>query len=130
MTTDLTVPDTANQPNVELAYRVLDHIDAHPESWIQRHWWIDKAGCGAAGCFAGWTCALSGDVIEHGLVGGKHVADRAAELLGFEGEDDLDSRLGDLDPDEESTPFYGANRRADLGRIVETLFGPRPERAS
>lgn len=52
-------------PNAELAYRVLDHIDAHPESWIQKTWW-----CGSGGCFAGWTAELSGEHPDRSLVAG------------------------------------------------------------
>ncbi len=121
---------TGTKPNAELAYAVLDHIDAHPESWNQGKWW-----CGTGGCFAGWACALSGENPVHAdyswLAGGIHVSDRAAELLGFDDEEQMWNAtyeaLGEPDDEDMIGLFHGANTRADLGRIVEALFGPRPE---
>jgi len=121
-------------PNAELAYRVLDHIDAHPESWDQKRWW-----CGTSGCFAGWTVELSGEKIDgrnHVRVGSGefdvvHVGERAAQLLGFGGEGPLNdaarSALGgtDEDEDDEFELFWASNTREDIGRIVEAVFGPR-----
>lgn len=112
-------------PNAELAYKVLDHIDADPGSWNQRYW-ISRpvaAGCGTAACFAGWACMLSGDrpwwslgagsitdwVMTDG--GEQSVEQRAAELLGI---------------DENTGLFYSFNTREDLGRLVAEIFGPRP----
>jgi hypothetical protein len=116
-------------PNAELAYRVLDHIDAHPELWSQGLWW-SSAECGTAGCFAGWAVKLSGGdmtTLPAGLtpsvtaglgdLNGELVPYAAAHLLGIPGlatEDFAD----DL--------FSGDNTREDLGEIVEKLFGPRP----
>lgn len=34
------------KPNAELAYAVLDQIDAHPETWDQGDW-----DCGTTACF-------------------------------------------------------------------------------
>ena len=42
---------TASAPNAELAYRVLDHIDANPQQWDQGRW-IGQAECGTVACFA------------------------------------------------------------------------------
>jgi hypothetical protein len=39
-------------PNPVLARRVLEHIEAHPETWRQRDW-ARKTECGTAYCFAG-----------------------------------------------------------------------------
>jgi hypothetical protein len=74
---------TAPTPNAELAYKVLDHIDAHPQQWRQG-WWFTELDCGTAACFAGWACVLSGYK--------PHVADADAERIA--GETDM---LGDLD---------------------------------
>ena len=125
---------TAPTPNAELAWRVLDHIDAHPETWDQS-WWFIVTDCGTTGCFAGWTCVLSGDtpdtpgpigalaigegssMVELAQQGGyRHAADRAAELLGFGAND---ARADEL--------FGAGNTREDLGRLVAEIFGPRPD---
>lgn len=107
-------------PNAELAYRVLDHIDAHPESWNQGAWW-----CGTSGCFAGWTCALSGETPAGDYVDGVYVPERAAQLLGFDDRDHLDA-VSDAADGGEAWLFYSDNTREDLGRYVEAIFGPRP----
>lgn len=123
-------------PNAELAYRVLDQIDAHPEQWQQLSWISRPAGddCGTAGCFAGWTCMLSGDkpcwefadseetvtVIVEGQgnsLDGMLVGMRAVELLG-------------ITTDQKHDLFHELNTREDLGRLVAEIFGPRPGGAS
>lgn len=116
-------------PNAELAYKVLDHIDAHPELWRQDIY-IGKAECGTVACFAGWACILSGekpkfrswnrfstdvlDAAEFVFVG-----DRAEELLRA-------NRYVDEGTDYESDLFAEFNTRWDLGRLVAEIFGPRP----
>jgi hypothetical protein len=120
------------RPNAELAYRVLDHIDAHPEQWNQKRWW-----CGTSGCFAGWAVTLSGEqvnadacVTANGLI--MHVSDRAAQVLGFPDEDALIDAaieaMGGGIPEEDDAPalFNAGNTREDLGRLVAEIFGPRP----
>lgn len=111
-------------PNAELAYRVLDHIDAHPDSWNQGDWW-----CGTTGCFAGWAVTLSGckidpasGQVEHGPPDllGRSVSGAALKLLRTPPYTDVfDEECEDL--------FDGDNDREDLGRIVADLFGPRPQ---
>lgn len=122
------------KPNAELAYRVLDHIDAHPEQWYQPQWVTrpDGADCGTAACFAGWASLLSGDepawefagdeatetiLVKAGGGEPRMVGVRAAELLG-------------ITPDDKFDLFHEHNTREDLGRLVAEIFGPRPERAS
>lgn len=117
-------------PNAELAYRVLDHIDAHPEQWRQSVY-IGPAECGTAACFAGWACLLSGEEPNYrgipnlptaGLMSGNTVPERAEELLGA-------SRfLYDVthDHDDERDLFDEWNDRETLGEYVEEIFGPRP----
>lgn len=127
------------KPNAELAYKVLDHIDAHPDQWDQDVWWTDQhyAGCGSAGCFAGWAVVLSGGRIEFdgfnsiitGLaeLDGAHVSDAAAQLL------NADPYTADPDGGRDGCDLYlfsGGNDRTDLGRAVELIFGPRPGDAS
>ncbi len=118
---------TAPTPNAELAYRILDQIDADPESWRQSYWFT-LTDCGTAGCLAGWACMLSGDkaspygdltvgdtfaFVETADGQRVHAEDRAMELLGIELDDAY--RL-----------FSDTNTREDLGRLVAEIFGPRP----
>lgn len=116
-------------PNADLAYRVLDQIDAHPESWAQEAW-VD--GCGTAYCFAGWALTLTGHKLKphddgfielDGRVCARPyiVSGTAARELGISG---LDYRST------ASNLFYPYNTRKDLGRIVAETFGPRPTEAA
>lgn len=124
----MTAPTT---PNAALAYRVLDHIDAHPEQWNQGLY-IGKAECGTVACFAGWACLLSGeeplfsmwDPNETSwLRAGRDefpVSERAQQLLGV-------SRYVEHDDQEHDDDLFGGhNTREDLGRLVAEIFGPRP----
>lgn len=125
---ELEAPTT---PNADLAYRVLDHIDAHPELWDQSHW-----GCGTAACFAGHAIRLSGGVIagdtntdaeivdvtddgDRSMLG-EHPAQAAGRILG------LGVEYSVIDGDQRWL-FDGRNTREDLGRLVAEIFGPRPE---
>ena len=118
-------------PNAELAYRVLDHIDAHPEQWDQRTW-----DCGTVACFAGWAVRLSG-ARAAGPAYDSKVVEGPADLIGLDVSDaavrvlrhecwtpdsDIFSPRGDL--------FASDNTREDLGRLVAEYFGPRPGSAS
>lgn len=120
------------KPNAELAWRVLDHIDAHPEQWDQESW-ATKNDCGTAACFAGWTCLLSGDkpvwsewanvedstaYVTTAANQERTVSRRAAELLGIKRDDEGDDEGDDL--------FNAYNTRDDLGRLVAEIFGPPP----
>jgi hypothetical protein len=131
---------TALALNAELAYRVLDHIDAHPEQHDQGLWFAEKYECGTVACFAGWTAMLAGgrlakvkdewDFATTVIVGGlpeeligKHVSYAAAVLLGI---------AEDLDDEDEAQAlriFNGHNTREDLGELVAETFGPRPAAA-
>lgn len=122
-------------PNAELAYRVLDHIDADPEQHDQKVWIKRVNDCGTAACLAGWACLLSGDrpdylVDEFGfeddetadVVGNDErgpvlVPERAAELLG------IPFSSGTLFG---NNLFNPSHTREDLGRLVAEIFGPRP----
>jgi hypothetical protein len=120
------------KPNAELAYRVLDHIDADPNSWKQDVW-ISKHGCGTVACFAGWACLLSGDqpaadpdsdddeterVHIAWQSGYEEVPERASSLLGIPLADWRTSEGHVFDED---------NSREDLSRLVAEVFGPRPD---
>lgn len=120
----------SGSPNAELAYRVLDHIEAHPEQHHQGSWWR-ASYCGSSGCYAGWAVHLSGETPGRDLfVGDVFLSERAAQLLGFEDERDMNQAAFEAlgqPTEEEFELFSGANSRADLGRIIGALFGPRPE---
>jgi len=118
----VTAPTT---PNAELAWRVLDHIDAHPEQWNQGQW-IGEAECGTVGCFAGWAVMLSGGRRDpdSGLVVG------LADLDGFDVWEAADALLG-IGPDYLNDrglpdPYDGLRSRESLGEAVAEIFGPRP----
>lgn len=121
------------KPNAALAYAVLDQIDAHPEQWNQGVW-VGRAACGTVACLAGWACLLAGDraaylgddeETDRVTIDGdteqaydKLIPARAAELLGIP-----------FDPIGYSGHelFRVTHSREDLGRLVEEIFGPRPD---
>ncbi len=115
---------TETKPNAELAYRVLDHIDANPDSWDQGLW-LKRTDCGTAGCFAGWACMLAGDEPSFRFIDSLrtdfvevdgdrvYVEDRAADRLG-------------ITPELADALFHPANTREVLGDMVAEIFGPRP----
>lgn len=129
---------TKTPEQIALAWRVMDHITAHPEKHDQNVW-IEQVSdqlddpedqtCGTAACFAGWATLLSGDkplfegyrvagaVISTATKRERRVANRAKELLGL-----TDTQADCL--------FYGGNTRAELEELVIDYFGPRPERVS
>lgn len=130
---------TAPKPNAELAYQVIDHIDAHPEQWRQGLW-IGQAQCGTIACFAGWTVLLSGFEPDYAdgrtQPGGmplteRIVADDHATSVSFQAQQLLraDRWVREGHEDEEDL-FDGYNSREDLGRLVAEIFGPRPEPTS
>lgn len=59
--------------NIPLLQKALDHIEAHPEEWDQRHWGLSTS-CGTVACLAGhitladgWTPVLDKDITDqHG----------------------------------------------------------------
>lgn len=106
-------------PNAELAYRVLDHIDAHPEAWQQGLWVTD---CGTAYCFAGWALTMTGHTLgpdgygvrlDGQVVDGLKVRRAATAELAI-----TEFEAAEL--------FASSNDREDLGTIVSGIFGPRP----
>jgi hypothetical protein len=100
------------QPNAELAYRVLDHIDAHPQNWEQGRW-IGQEECGTVACFAGWAVLLSDLPVRDEFVWiegeDRHVAEVAEELLG----------IADL-PADHAVRAYAAERLALLDGLGHT----------
>lgn len=123
------------KPNAELAYKVLDQIDADPSSWDQGTWISETKSCGTVACFAGWAATLGGcepifgewapygtDAFrnDRGVTlpsGGRtSVRDAAQNVLGISEDAALDL-------------FSGSNDRDDLGHYVLEIFGDRPRPA-
>jgi hypothetical protein len=117
-------------PNAELAWRVLDQIDAHPETWNQRDW-ASEGSCGTAYCFAGWAALLAGHEIAwlsaEVALDGTLIADYVVDASAPEGKqwvgDAAREALGIADS---LSLFAGHNTREDLHRLVAEIFGPRP----
>lgn len=119
----MTAPTT---PNAELAYRVLDVIDAFPEQWEQGSW---TTKCGTSFCFAGWALKLTGHELvdyndEDGL--SRMRLDGKQEVFGETVRDAAMRELGIIRAREADELFEGVNSRATLGELVEEFFGPRP----
>lgn len=114
------------KPNAELAYRILDRIDADPRSWRQDVW-----DCGTAACFAGWAVRLSGGTSSDDLVTegpaelvGRAVGAAAHTVLGI----DEDTAWSLFDRGTGDWLFSPDLDREGLGRTVAEIFGPRPAR--
>jgi len=115
----VTAPTT---PNAELAYKVLDHIDAHPKQWDQS-FWLDRTDCGTVGCFAGWATALSGLEAKFNEWGyGRYVEVDGQPTMFREAAKEL---LG-IGEEEGNALFSADNTREALGELVAEIFGPRP----
>lgn len=119
-------------PNAELAYKVLDHIDAHPDSWDQSSW-----VCGTTACFAGWAVRLSGATIDGQGGSDGEVVDGPPELVGLTVEEAAYEALGiDVETSGWTVAsytewlFHDRHTRNDLGRRVAEIFGPRPAATS
>lgn len=93
----MNAPRSHTCPNVPLLKRVLDHIEAHPETHDQ-DWWAEDTACGTVMCIAGHTVAMTGHTIDlHGdddqdgdyaepgarLIDGRRIEDVAREELGL-----------------------------------------------
>lgn len=139
--------DIEDKPNAELAYRVLDHIDADPASWDQATW-IKRTDCGTVACFAGWAVQLAGGEVEvdrwgwskveldgevYTLPGVHSFADIALWALNIEhyyvpGVACPDCGAPGCEDEDHEPPelFDVANTREELGEYVEAIFGPRP----
>lgn len=118
---------TQEKPNATLAYKVLDHIGANPQQHNQALW-FHKTECGTAGCFAGWSLALSGAQMEYrsdGFLdaanGNPYIKDEALKVL----------RISSADAPTADDPyrhlFDADNTYEDLCGIVHAIFGPRPD---
>jgi hypothetical protein len=117
-------------PNAELAYRVLDHITAHPKEWNQTIY-LRKDHCGTAACFAGWTVLLSGDRpnwSEGWPAHGGEVTDvvTAAQSPDSVCVSDRATELLDITSWDAFGLFDANNSMDDLCEQVVDIFGPRP----
>lgn len=112
-------------PNAELAYAVLDQIDAHPETWNQATW-----DCGTAACFAGWAVRLAGGKVEKGGLLDPFVVEGPEDIVGLEVPEAAELVLGSDCRTDFDDLFDAAHSREDLGRLVAEIFGSRPGGAS
>lgn len=119
-------------PNAALAYRALDQIDARPELWDQGYWFT-VTDCGTAGCIAGWACVLSGDKPSpwEGLMEDLSIGDQVAHVdlptgERVEARERARALLG-ITEEQAQDLFWFENTRGVLGRLVERIFGPRPD---
>lgn len=106
--------------NIKMLEEVMDYIKTHPEQLRQDVWATQKADCGTACCFAGWTAVLNGyqlDWLEDddmtSIVRDKDgihhvISDLAEELL------DLTQFEGDV-------LFAGSNTIDELEQMVKNL---------
>jgi len=116
-------------PNAELAYKVLDHIDADPRAWRQSEW-IGESDCGTVACFAGWAVLLSGATIHSA---GEVVVDGPEELIGLDVPEAADRLLNispKIFPLDAADPYDGLLARDALGEAIARIFGPRPAATS
>lgn len=69
--------------NRELADRIIEQIETHPEQWDQDVWRITKPECGTVCCVAGWACELS-DMWPNAVIATSFgVSQTARHLLGL-----------------------------------------------
>lgn len=132
-------------PNTKLAYAALDAARANPKSFNMGAWIADRdyekhggadlwdsdelvtvdtlqqPGCGTTVCFAGWACAVNGDVLQVRNILAIPTRDGAPSA-------DIERRataLLDLDLDQAENLFY-CNEDEIEGKVAE-IFGPRPD---
>jgi hypothetical protein len=124
-------------PNAELAYRVLDHIDAHPEQHNQAVFLRTPGGmadeveaitpevvaqhCGTTACFAGWAALLSGLELDR-FSGDAILPDGLTRDIELTARD-----LLNLTPPQSDELFYAAQHIDEVRATVAEIFGPRPE---
>lgn len=91
--------------NIDLAQRVLDHVERFPEQHNQKvvygPYWSDEKTCGTVGCLAGWAAQLSGQFdgsVCHSVL--------AVEVLGL---DDIDGA--------EFNEFFGTEDKGEAKEI-------------
>lgn len=135
---------TAPTPNAELAYKVLDYIEAHPEQHDQDEFLhasreLDELfdrrefvpvttdvviqHCGTTACFAGWTALLSGKTLH----ASGNVRDDDGRTI------DIERAAADLlgiDQEAACDLFYGADDLGEVRDAVAEIFGPRPDAAA
>lgn len=111
-------------PDVELAERVLEQIETHPEQWRQGLWAL-RTDCGTAYCFAGWAVKLGLPQAEF-LFGTATYTDAQAVYVHVPGEGAgsiqayAAEALG-LGPDAADALFWGENTLDELRAYVRSL---------
>lgn len=123
-------------PNAELAYKVLDAINAHPanfdmDTWVRAPYdrptvdlqQLTSSECGTTACFAGWAVALSGyqltrdrEIVKANRMIPTSLPVFAAELLGLN--------------DEQANDLFYVDNEDFSPELVAEIFGPRPASAA
>jgi hypothetical protein len=107
--------------NKELAYKVLDHVEAHPEL-LNMGTWV----CGTQRCFAGFTVELLGYELRTDRDGNPEGVYRDGERVGnIIALGELAREGLGLDWRESDELFHLPN--GVLRENVERIFGPRDE---
>lgn len=118
---------TAPTPNAELAYKVLDAVNAHRNAFNMFNWWdgpdekvtlkdLTEEKCGTAACFAGWAIALSGCDLGGGI-------SRDGEYVSYSYRSFAQTLLR-LNGDQADELFFGDG--SDIEEVIFQIFGPRP----
>lgn len=124
--------------NGELAYRVLDHIESHPEqynpdteiSFVDLDGYITDAADGIqVADFTGWTCLLSGDRLDTGDHGHDGTGVLTADGVSHDAHDRAVALLGLTSDDNDWVLGLDAGRDiASLRSAVAETFGSRSRR--
>ncbi len=124
-------------PNAARAYKVLDHIHAHPGSHDQGQF-LEIAGlsirydedapyldagevatsCGTTACFAGWSALLAG-----------HRLNRYATAENGRHAQAIAMRWLEIDDEQAELLFFEAQDMETLVATIHDVFGPRPAAA-
>lgn len=124
--------ETLPTPNLPLLRKVLDHVDAHPEEWVQSSWAIrgealDRVleyhqvnavpACGTAYCIAGHAVTMAG----HDVLWLRHSSSTAATLTNGEAVGDAAQRELGLTNTEADHLFSGCNDRRQVQYAAERI---------
>jgi hypothetical protein len=113
-------------PNIERINRVIEHIEAHPESWDQR-FWAARTECGTTHCAAGWAVRLyvldSAPAWNFGypLGDARWITSGVAIGHSFDFYADLAADVLDLTDAQASDFFWASNSLEDLKAIRDIL---------
>jgi hypothetical protein len=101
------------EKNYPLLWKVYEHIEAHPEEWMQAAWAI-KSACGTAYCFAGHAVLIAEPTARF-IFSSQGESDRVHVLgHGMRWIDEVAMDALGLRAEEASVLFNGSNGLGDL----------------